>query len=189
MRNRAMTMVEVLSVTAILALLSALMYPVIRGQIGRAKVAQCVSKLRQVHTAIMLYRENQSETVPYGYSDEMGLPPQAMYTLVQGGYLTREDVTCSLGFYPGPGKPGVFHVFWSPRELGSAAQQWLRYVQSRKEKAVLVTDMNHDPASSIMSSYEEHLGIGVYLDGHVSVYRKTGLMYHPSWWDDLGGDE
>jgi type II secretory pathway pseudopilin PulG len=184
-----MTMMEVLSVTAILALLSALLYPVIREQIGRAKVAQCVGKLRQVHTALMLYRENQSGTVPYGFSDEMGLPTPAMTTLIRGGYLSRQDTVCSLGYYPGPGKTGVFNLFWSPREFGAAALPWLSYVQSRKEKAVLVMDMNHDPASSFYSAYEQHLGIGVYLDGHVSVLRKPGLMHQPTWWDDFGGDE
>lgn len=173
-------MIQILVAVGVLALLSALLFPTIRIQIERAKQKGCVSNLRQLHTALMLYREDQSGSVPYGYGEAMGLPP--ILGMVLPNYISdRRVFRCNApsGNYGAT----VFTQMWAHSGRDGLFPAWHKYVNEYKEDAVLLLDMNHDPADNPWQEFLTHYGIGVYLGGHVRVIQRVGKPADRTWWN------
>lgn len=64
-RHGAFTLLEVLVVVAIIALLSAIMLPVLATARGMARRTSCTSQLRQIGLALHMYRQDADELPPY----------------------------------------------------------------------------------------------------------------------------
>src|SRR5215510_3202956 len=67
-RDQAFTLVELLVVIAIVAVLASLLLPAIARVKVRAKAAACVSNLRQIGLALVLYVDD-SKVYPQGWGD------------------------------------------------------------------------------------------------------------------------
>lgn len=63
-RRAALTLVELLVVISIIGMLAAMIYPVTRNAIGRARAAQCVDQLRQLGVAINVYAQDNNQRLP-----------------------------------------------------------------------------------------------------------------------------
>jgi prepilin-type N-terminal cleavage/methylation domain-containing protein len=63
-RKRAFTLTELLVVTAIIALLAALLLPAMSATKARAKRVSCLDNLRQINVALRLYSDDGSDTLP-----------------------------------------------------------------------------------------------------------------------------
>ena len=66
LRRRAFTLIELLTVIAIIALLAAIIFPVFASVRGKARGAACLSNLRQIGTATLMYTQDYDGIVPYG---------------------------------------------------------------------------------------------------------------------------
>lgn len=64
MKQRAFTLLEVLLVVGVLALLSAIIFPVVGRAREMARRTACVSNLRQIGLAIQLYERDNRERLP-----------------------------------------------------------------------------------------------------------------------------
>lgn len=76
--NRAFTLIELLTVIAIIGILAAILIPVVGSVRESAKSSVCQSNLRQWHTALMLYandNEDRLVAVRYRNADNTPLPP------------------------------------------------------------------------------------------------------------------
>jgi prepilin-type N-terminal cleavage/methylation domain-containing protein/prepilin-type processing-associated H-X9-DG protein len=87
-RFRGFTLIELLVVIAIIAILAAILFPVFAQVREKARQISCVSNMKQIGTALMLYVQDYEETYPAGSN-----PPGAPAGTVP---------TASSMFYPGP---------------------------------------------------------------------------------------
>lgn len=77
-RRSAFTLIELLVVIAIIAILAAILFPVFAQAREKARQTQCVSNLRQIGTAVMMYVQDYDETYPTQSSDPFGQAPYAV---------------------------------------------------------------------------------------------------------------
>jgi prepilin-type N-terminal cleavage/methylation domain-containing protein len=66
MRRRAFTLIELLVVIAIIAILAAILFPVFAKARARAQKSACLSNLKQIATAIIMYCDDNNGKFPRG---------------------------------------------------------------------------------------------------------------------------
>jgi prepilin-type processing-associated H-X9-DG protein/prepilin-type N-terminal cleavage/methylation domain-containing protein len=89
--RRAFTLVELLVVVGVIAILFALLMPAMNRARELARVAQCNSNLRQIHTGVLLYATDYNGWImPPTYQINTSLPPGQKLTL--GGSPAWADV-------------------------------------------------------------------------------------------------
>jgi len=75
-KNRAFTLVELLTVIAVIAVLAAILFPVFATVRGKAREITCVSNLRQIGTAVSMYAQDFDGLYPYGVDPADKFTPQ-----------------------------------------------------------------------------------------------------------------
>ena len=70
MRNRGFTLIELLVVIAIIAILAAILFPVFARARESARQTSCLSNVRQLTTATLMYAQDYDETFPPCYVKE-----------------------------------------------------------------------------------------------------------------------
>ena len=66
-RRRGFTLIELLVVIAIIAILAAILFPVFAQAREAARKTSCLSNLKQMGSAILMYRQDHDETYPQSY--------------------------------------------------------------------------------------------------------------------------
>lgn len=121
MRKKGFTLIELLVVIAIIAILAAILFPVISSAKEKGRQAQCCSNLKQLITGVRSYCDDNNGIMPFCYPDGLqdthdwagarvcGQPntwdPKAgsifSYIRNVGVYKCPSDGrTCSIGKYP-----------------------------------------------------------------------------------------
>ncbi len=117
------TLVEVLVVLAIVAIVAGLTYPSVRRASEGAKVSASMLRGKQIHMALMLYREDSGgETGTYGEPSTMNLPSNSYLLFWNNRYGLNEEMLKSPcgkitaeqmygGIYPTPIDDTIFKQY------------------------------------------------------------------------------
>src|SRR5436190_5033002 len=68
-RRPAFTLIELLVVIAIIAILAAILFPVFAQARERARQTSCLSNIKQLGTALLMYVQDYDETLPHQAGD------------------------------------------------------------------------------------------------------------------------
>ncbi|EIP99534.1 prepilin-type N-terminal cleavage/methylation domain-containing protein [Opitutaceae bacterium TAV1] len=91
-RSHAFTLIELLTVIAIIGILAAILIPTIGSVRKSAKQAQCLSNVRQIGLAVILYAAENKGEGPTCKQDEWTVPYSKLAT---GNYVSNFDIyTC-----------------------------------------------------------------------------------------------
>jgi prepilin-type N-terminal cleavage/methylation domain-containing protein len=102
--NRGFSLIELLVVIAIIAILAAMLFPVLAAARGQARKASCQSNLRQIGLAFMMYVSDYDERFPGDGDPDLWMgrywrwPLQAYLTFP--GRMVAPDPRSSIGFRP-----------------------------------------------------------------------------------------
>jgi prepilin-type N-terminal cleavage/methylation domain-containing protein/prepilin-type processing-associated H-X9-DG protein len=172
MRNRGFTLIELLVVIAIIAILAAILFPVFARAREKARQASCLSNVKQISLAALMYAQDYDETFPLRYFDS-GVPDSILYP---DGEQTRQGMIWPVPVYPYVNNLQVFSCpswnwKWNGRYTGRAAYGISYYVQG--EPMAEVTQ----PASTILltDNYDEGDSLSYYTSRVVSVHSSGNI--------------
>ena len=85
--RRGFTLIELLVVIAIIAILAAILFPVFAKAREKARQISCASNLKQLGLGIIQYNQDNDETYPCNYLDNVG---SWRYTIYPSGLSLRQ---------------------------------------------------------------------------------------------------
>jgi prepilin-type N-terminal cleavage/methylation domain-containing protein/prepilin-type processing-associated H-X9-DG protein len=114
-KRRGFTLIELLVVIAIIAILAAILFPVFATAREAARKTSCVSNLKQISTAAMMYRNDADEQMMPSYAGFYGNYPMPDGTSTGQGFLWHHMLhsyvknfgifNCPSNRYAGPPGP------------------------------------------------------------------------------------
>ena len=163
---RAFTLIEVLSVIAIVAFLAALLFPVVKKAKERAKTTASMSNLRQIYVALQLYALDSEPNATSGTASDMGIPPSDMMLVYNPALFPNTEGIWKSACDHHPLAPESFTNYsYYPANDGT----FPAYSRKYKGSAIWLTDFNCNPASvDIYADFEEKFAIGLRADGSIT---------------------
>ncbi|MBL8067885.1 MAG: prepilin-type N-terminal cleavage/methylation domain-containing protein [Armatimonadetes bacterium] len=183
--NREMhgfTLVEIIVVIGIIIILLAIMSSSLVQATRSAKVTATATRLRQIWTALSLYRSENGGDTSYGFPSDMGLPERSPYG--EPAWF-KDPPPC--GYHPFQFKTNFYLMCLcnvpEGELLASCRARVSKNVQTYKEDWILLVDDNcTDPNVNLFNKYQEKRAVGVLLGGSLKVRHSTGNHLDPSWW-------
>lgn len=166
------TILQLIVSLTILAILAAILYPVVLRSVKRAKQTSCEEKLRQISLAIELYRSDNGGAGKLGNMVFMGLPPH----MINLG-LPRDSYKCLGSTTRAAGAAFTY--------MADDTRQWVAFVQKMGGASILVLDDNHqDNTETDQSPLVTHFAFGYTVDGNFVKRRHLGLPALYDFWID-----
>jgi prepilin-type N-terminal cleavage/methylation domain-containing protein len=96
-RPRAFTLIELLVVIAIIAILAAILFPVFAKAREKSIETKCISQLKQLGTALIMYAQDSDGRLPYAWHGyNLDVPVQQQFSLVAAlNPYIKQPVTAS----------------------------------------------------------------------------------------------
>jgi prepilin-type N-terminal cleavage/methylation domain-containing protein/prepilin-type processing-associated H-X9-DG protein len=125
-RGRGFTLIELLVVIAIIAILAAILFPVFAQAREKARQSGCLSNLKQIGTALMMYTQDNDEAYPCNWFGSLWptVPNGRAYKWMDAvfPYVKNEHVfTC-----PSDSGPRKSYIYY-PRLLKTSETNWGSY--------------------------------------------------------------
>jgi prepilin-type N-terminal cleavage/methylation domain-containing protein len=136
-RRGAFTLIELLVVIAIIAILAAMLLPALSSAKSKANQVRCVSNLRQLTTAAIMYQQDTGRVIEYNVTAKLW-----MQTLLAYSIKVNDNRLCPMAANRTPAPPdpvaGTAGAAWiwnnDPKLTGSyAINGWLYYFDTKSD--------------------------------------------------------
>lgn len=102
MTRRGFTLIELLVVIAIIAILAAILFPVFAQAREKARQTQCLSNMRQLSNAVMMYVQDYDELYPMTANYNDGTMTQTIWSEMIQPYVKNQGIfSCPSAIQPG----------------------------------------------------------------------------------------
>ena len=183
MRNRAVTLVEVLVVTAIVSVLISIVYAIGGAVKRKVDVSTCIGHLRLLHNSLQLYRvEWGNAQSNVGDMARLGLPPGLIAQGVDARPLVgeKEWMLCPAPkAFPMKYIPHYETFFWPNRILGVEVKPRYSDVTAvYKERTPELYDLNHNAHSEEVLNLPRARKFIIFVDlgGRLTTKQVTGRL-------------
>lgn len=180
-RRAAFTLVEILMVLSIVALITAIVFPVFARAKMSAKVATSISQLRQLYVVTALYRSDHDGDGVYGDSGSMGLPQFPIdWNTIKSYPITEELMTSPCSCHPDTNLGGSCRPNWNVDLVWSFESQWSGWATKFREGTPLIWDVHcNDSSTRLYNQYALKRGNAVLLSGTAISRLSSGDLFHP----------
>jgi len=150
LRNRGFTLIELLVVIAIIAILAAILFPVFAKAREKARQTSCLSNLKQIATATLMYAQDYDETMPrYYHATPINFTAQ---TSLQP-YMKNEQLwVCPSG-------SALFHYYWDSGWVGAPAEIKGSYGYNQHLNAYILADIDKPAETGVWADCQDRLVI------------------------------
>ena len=104
----AFTLIELLVVIAIIAILAAILFPVFAQARESARKSTCLSNMKQIGNALMMYTQDYDETYPQSEYGGNGFGPQQQWYVMVYPYVKNGDHYVDQGVSYSWGNDGIY---------------------------------------------------------------------------------
>lgn len=175
--RRGFTLIELLVVIAIIAILAAILFPVFAKAREAARKTSCLSNMKQIGLAAMMYVQDYDETYADSResTDAQDGPGCSALALPAGGYLGATHITCwgIRLYYPGTGS--------TTKQLAGYPLRFLPYI---KNTGIFVCPSDNMVgrwiAGNERGSYYERHAHSVYCVGWGNMNLKMSTIIRPA---------
>ena len=116
--KKGFTLIELLVVIAIIAILAAILFPVFAKARDKGRQSACLSNIKQIGMASMMYCEDYDETYPYYYYTASMAWPFGVMLPPQSGPNTYDGGPWTYPLAPYIKNTGIWYCATSPRDPG-----------------------------------------------------------------------
>ena len=176
MKNKGLSLIEILMVIAIIAVTSAIVYPVLAKAKMASKATAVKLNLKGMWTGLQLYREQNGDNVELGSIADMGLPiPPGGITRFWQDYTHDELFTWDKhrGLVPcgiTVGSETMRGIFY----MGNVLGVWDDDVSKYKDKTVILFDKNCNTSDvKVDCQYCDKRSIAITLGGQILDRRNS----------------
>jgi|GEM_PF-4271580 len=171
-------------VLSIIVVLVGLLFPVFSIVRRHAKETRSMGNMRQIWTALMIYRGEYEGAGEGGDGiSSLGLPPN-LTTLIHAQKLPRSVVE-SGGETLIPGTPAVYTWLVPIPGHDTAHPSWKSYVQADGDEAVFMLDETFgNEQGARWHPFVSHHLIGTHLDGHIKSKDGPGDFTNYRFWSE-----
>lgn len=181
MKQRAVTITELLTVIAIIMIVTAIATPIARSVRAKADEATCSSNLRQIWTSVSLYRQEYDGVDFPAPPPAMGFPPDHIpYGMPS---QAAQSIECQGDDYSGHGQATYMKTYISPgfpHYEHYTEHVWIPMIERDGDNALLFADANHQ--TTAYSEWARMKVSYVTLGGQFKSRSIIGNPYYlPNW--------
>lgn len=149
-RRTGFTLIELLVVIAIIAILAAILFPVFARAREKARQSSCLSNLKQIATATLMYCQDYDETMPrYYHTSSLNFTAQ---TSIQP-YIKNEQIwMCPSGW-------ADYHYYWDSGWPGAPPEMPGSYGYNHRLSYKILADIDRPAETGVWADCQERLVI------------------------------